>query len=227
MEHQLIKPKRLYEQVIEQMENQYKLGHLKIGDMLPSERELTKELGVSRGTLRDAFRILESQGVIETRPGGGRFLRSDFTKSPNPDQSIVDELRKAARLDLVEAREIFELGMIELVCTRATDQDIQRLEEIALMSKEESFNDETYTPFNIALAECSKNTAIINFMKLHLEILNETKELSFRENENFQNAQIEHLEIVQAVKTRDVQLTKEKMVKHLQQVRKRSMNQTN
>lgn len=222
MEHQKIKPKRLYEQVIEQIEKQYKLGNLKLGDMLPSERELSKELGVSRGTLRDAFRILESQGVIETRPGGGRYFRNNFLSNPSSDKSIIDELRKAARIDLVEAREIFELGMIELVCERATDEDLKRLEEIAMMSKEDSTNTDKYIPFNIALAECSKNIAIINFMKLHIEILNQTIELSFRETENFKNAQREHLEILEAIKARDVALAKERVIEHLHQIKKRS-----
>jgi len=222
MEHQKIKPKRLYEQVIEQIENQYKQGNLKLGDMLPSERELSTELGVSRGTLRDAFRILESQGVIETRPGGGRYFRNNFWSSPSSDKSIINELRKAAMIDLVEAREIFEIGMIDLVCERATDEDLRRLEEIAKMSKEESDNSESYTPFNIALAECSKNIAIINFMKLHIEILNHTKELSFRETENFKSAQREHLEILQAIKDRNSVLAKERVIEHLRQIKNRA-----
>lgn len=211
-----IKHSRLYEQVIEYIEQMYKSGEIKLGDKLPPEREFAQKLGVSRGTLRDAFRILESQGVLETRAGGGRFLRRDI-RNAGKSGSIIQDLQNAAVIDLLEARRILEIGMIELVCERATESDLKRLEEVIYQMG----NREADTSFNLALAECSKNITIINFMKLNMEILNQTKERSFRGKEPIEKAKREHLEILEAIKARDVERAKQKVTEHLDNIIKR------
>ncbi|MCD6473102.1 FadR family transcriptional regulator, partial [Candidatus Aerophobetes bacterium] len=66
---------RLYENVIKQIVNLIKNNELKPGDKLPSERELAEKLSIGRASLREAFRVLESRGLIKSRPGRGRFVR--------------------------------------------------------------------------------------------------------------------------------------------------------
>ena len=221
MEVQKIKHSRLYEKVIASMEELYKQGHLKIGDTLLSERELAQQFGVSRGTLRDAFRILESQGIIETRPGGGRYLRRDFNL--NKSESIIHDLQKAAMFELLEAREIFEVGMIDLICKRATEEDIQKLEDIvhkqAGIDTFESKNLDFY--FHHALAECTKNKALVNFIKLNLELINQIRKNNFLDKKRFTDSQKEHMAIVNSLKTRDVNLVKIAIIDHFKNIRKR------
>ena len=74
MTFKTIVPVRLYESVTEQIMNLIKNNELKPGDKLPPERDLAEKFSISRGSLREAFRVLESRGIIE-RPGGGRFIR--------------------------------------------------------------------------------------------------------------------------------------------------------
>ena len=75
MEFKKIIPIRLYENAIEQIMDLVKRSELKPGDKLPPERELAKKLSISRNSLREAFRVLESRGLIKSKPGGGRYIR--------------------------------------------------------------------------------------------------------------------------------------------------------
>jgi GntR family transcriptional repressor for pyruvate dehydrogenase complex len=224
---QEIKHTRLYEQVIIKLEQDFSKGLLKIGDRLASERESAEHFNISRGTLRDAFRVLESQGIIETIPGDGRYLRKSLDEMERSEHPVIEDLKKAAMLDLIETREIIETGMIGYVCERATDKDILRLEYLALQMNKGSTStgepDADYY-FHHALAECSKNSAILNFMKLNMEIINQTREKNFARSNNFEQAQKEHIAIVEAIKNRDAQIAKQKVLEHFNHIRKRMNN---
>ncbi len=224
MNSQEIKHTRLYEQVIVKLEQDYSKGILKIGDRLASERESAEHFNISRGTLRDAFRVLESQGIIETIPGDGRYLRKRLDEIDNSEHPVIEDLKKAAMLDLLETREIIETGMIGFVCERATDTDIQRLEHLALqMNRVPTSSGEPDADyyFHQALAECSKNSVILNFMKLNMEIINQTREKNFARSKNFEQAQKEHMAIVEAIKNRDGNTAKQKVMEHFVHIRKR------
>lgn len=224
MNNQALKHTRLYEQVINKLEEDFSKGLLKIGDRIASERESAEKFNVSRGTLRDAFRVLESQGIIETIPGDGRYLRKSLDEIDKNEHPVIEDLKKAAMLDLIEMREIIEIGMIKYVCERATDQDILRLELLAhQMNKMPTAMGEPSVDyyFHQALAECSKNSAILNFMKLNMEIINQTREKNFSRSKNVEQAQKEHLEIVEAIKNRDAVAAKQKLLDHFIQIRKR------
>lgn len=224
MNSQEIKHTRLYEQVIVKLEEDFTKGLLKIGDRLPSERESAEKFNISRGTLRDAFRVLESQGIIETIPGDGRYLRKSLDEVDNSEHPVIEDLKNAAMLDLIEIREIIEIGMIKYVCERATDQDILRLEFLALqMNKVPASMSEPDVDyyFHQALAECSKNSAILNFMKLNMEIINQTREKNFSRSKNVEQAKKEHMEIVEAIKNRDADAAKQKLMEHFSHIRKR------
>src|SRR5699024_11556529 len=108
-----IEYKRLYEQVIIILKNKIEEGEFAVGEKLPSERDLVKELDVSRGTLRDAFRVLVSQGVIETKPGGGRVLTKALNDSEGIVSKLIDEMKRSAMVELIEAIEIVENGSNE------------------------------------------------------------------------------------------------------------------
>lgn len=224
MSYKRVQYSRLYEQVIEQIEKQISEGKLKLGDRLPSERELTTKMGVSRSTLREAFRILESQGIIETKPGGGRYLREVVNNEHiNESESIIAELKKAAIIDLLDVREALELKMVELACYRIKDEEIEELENLlkeAMRDKNFRQDGPNYD-FHISLAEYTKNIVILNFMKLNLNIIKQAREMSFKNKQNFLDAQREHFEILHAIKLRDVSLAKQKTIYHLENIRKR------
>lgn len=107
-------------------------GQLNPGDRLPSERALCERFGVSRVTVREALRVLEAKGLIRIKVGakGGAFITAPT--SERVGESIADllVLSTITATEVTEARRVFELGIVPLVCERAGDEDVRDLLEI-------------------------------------------------------------------------------------------------
>lgn len=141
-------------------------GQLSEGDRLPAERELAATVGVSRVTVRDALRVLEVMGLITIKVGssGGSFV----TK---PSVNVIGEnlfnLLLMGAFDpkqIAEARLVMELGILDLASERATEEDLDELEDICRRSRE-SFEAGAYdrplaVAFHRRLAVASHNGAI-------------------------------------------------------------------
>jgi len=76
-----IKKTRIYEKIVDEIKELITQGSLKWGDQLPTERELSETFKVSRTCVREAFRILESQGFLESRPGNGTYVSNNAIDS--------------------------------------------------------------------------------------------------------------------------------------------------
>src|SRR5581483_3215670 len=112
---------RISAEIVDQIKAAIREGRLAPGDQLPTERDLTRQLGVSRVSVRDALRILEATGLVEVRVGarGGSFVTA-----PAPHlvaEGIADMLRLAdvTPAEVTETRLVFELALLPLVCERA------------------------------------------------------------------------------------------------------------
>jgi len=218
-----IEYKRLYEQVITILKNKIDQGDFLIGEKLPSERELAKELNVSRGTLRDAFRILESQGVLETKPGGGRILVKEINRVLETENRFLDEIKQAAILELIEAREIIEIGIIDLVCNNAEDEELHDLKAILEKAHENGVitDENTDFIFHYSLAKISKNSVLVNFMELNLNLINEARNINFDNKRHVIEAHKEHTFILNALIARDADKAKQAMANHFSKIKQR------
>jgi GntR family transcriptional regulator, transcriptional repressor for pyruvate dehydrogenase complex len=224
MEFKEIAPVRLYESVIEQIMDLIKNNELKPGDKLPPERELAEKLSISRNSLREAFRVLESRGLIKSKPGGGRFIREIRENDHNNTENIILSLEKSSILELLEAREIFEVKIAEIAAQRATLEDIEIIEEaLNKMNQKEELKDdkktESDTEFHLAIAGASHNFVFVNIMKLHLDLLKETREKTWQIPGRREKQYQEHQAIFQAIKEHNSKKAGEAMLKHLRNIR--------
>jgi GntR family transcriptional regulator, transcriptional repressor for pyruvate dehydrogenase complex len=137
---QQVKPRRVFEEICEQIRQRLASGALKPGDKLPAERDLALEFKVSRPAVREALRTLEISGVVSLRKGvkGGAFIRDG-----NPamlTQSLQDLmfLGRVTLRSLAEARELINGMVIKLACERGTESHFAAIEEnIKLIDKTE------------------------------------------------------------------------------------------
>ena len=224
MEFREITPVRLYESVIEQIMNLIKNNKLKPGDKLPPERELAEKLSISRGSLREAFRVLESRGLIKSKPGGGRYIREIRKNGHNNTENIILSLEKSSILELLEAREMFEVKIAEIAAQKATPEDIKLIEEaLNKMNEEEELKygkeTESDTEFHLAIASASHNFVFVNIIKLHLDLLKETRGKTWQITGRREKQYQEHQVILQAIKERDSKKAGEVMLKHLRNIR--------
>ena len=224
MEFKEITPVRLYESVIEQIMDLIKNNELKPGDKLPPERELAEKFSISRGSLREAFRVLESRGIIKSKPGGGRYIREIRKNGHNNTENIILSLEKSSILELLEAREIFEVKIVKLAAQRAIVEDIKSIEKaLNKMNEEEELKDdkktESDTEFHLAIAGASHNFVFVNIIKLHLDLLKETREKTQQIPGRREERWHEHQAILQGIKEHDSKKAGEAILKHLRNIR--------
>lgn len=116
--------KPLYEQLVEHLRAYVVEAGLSAGDRLPSERELSERLGVSRASLRQAIVALEVQGILEVKHGEGTFLRAARVDTL-PIAKLTDLKRRLP--DILDAREAIEVKLAELAAERRTESDLAAL----------------------------------------------------------------------------------------------------
>jgi GntR family transcriptional repressor for pyruvate dehydrogenase complex len=138
---------------------------LKSGDYLPSEAELTKNLGVSKSSVREAIKMLQALGVVEVRRGQGTIIRdcsSEDYISPMIFQLILDN---GYPEDLVELRLMFEPAFSVMAMERATEEDRERikktLEEFEVSIKAGKQVTEDDIAFHLAILHTTRNPLVI------------------------------------------------------------------
>lgn len=152
--------------IVDQIRLLVRDGHLSPGDRLPSERELCERFGVSRVTVREALRVLEANGLISIKVGarGGAFITTPTTERVGEGIADLLTLSSITASEVTEARRVFELGIVPLVCERADEDDVRDLLEICDRS-DAALAADTYpvslsAEFHVRVARASHNAAI-------------------------------------------------------------------
>lgn len=159
---------RSHELVVSAVEDQIMSGVLGVGDALPPERELAARLQVSRASVREAIRVLESQGVVVSSVGAGAGAGTFIASMPS--EALTRFLRLHVALanfpmaDIVEARVMLERNSAKLAAARVDDTALAAIRApLAVMDTVtidcESFNDAD-TDFHVAIAESSGNRLV-------------------------------------------------------------------
>lgn len=138
------------------------------GDKLPTEMELSVDLGVGRNTVREALRILMSRNIVTIRQGSGTFISE---KNGVPDDplgfSMVDDRGKLTT-DLLQVRVILEPSIAALAAQNATDEDLQKLEgilkEVEELVRSRGDYAEKDSQFHAQIAACSHNMVMSNLV---------------------------------------------------------------
>src|SRR6059036_3716048 len=139
-----IRRSRLYQSIVEQIESLLERGELRPGDQLPPERALAEQFQVSRASVREALRTLELLGVVETRAGGGTFVRQvapdDLVR---PLHSLI--ARGHSLTDVIEFRGVVEPAIAALAATRITPAQLDELRQLLVEQQRKVATGEAYT----------------------------------------------------------------------------------
>jgi len=225
--YKMVQTSRLYEQIVQQIEESIRKGILKAGDQLPAERELGLQFGVSRTAVREAVKTLREKGLVEAYPGRGTFITSDTS---NTIRLSLDRMIKnghaEATLSLVEVREILEPEIAALAATRADEENIQEMRDaVNIMDKARRDPDafiEADLDFHLALAEAAANPIILSLIDSIVAVLREQRMRTFRVDGGPERGQYHHKRILEAVENRDPSGSRAAMRAHLRQVREDS-----
>jgi len=114
---------RIYEDVMMRIQGLIAEGHLRPGDRLPSERELSTALGISRGSVRQALRVLEQMGLVDARVGGGTYVRTPDPQALVQPIALVLSQHPQTLQQLFEVRQILEPALAQQAAERAPAAD--------------------------------------------------------------------------------------------------------
>jgi GntR family transcriptional repressor for pyruvate dehydrogenase complex len=220
---------RASQAIVDQIRQLIQDGHLTAGERLPSERDLCERFGVSRVTVREALRILEAGGLVTVKVGarGGAYITTP--SSDRIGRGIEDYLTMSPSItpaEVTEARLVLELGIVPIVCERATEEDIAGLlalcDEADAAIAEGTYTMEMSAEFHIRVARLAHNGAIEMLLgPFHRPMLNSMK--AAREAAPAMGALgvKEHRKFVLAVRDHDVPKATDLMKAHLERTASR------
>ncbi|NNL76038.1 MAG: FadR family transcriptional regulator [Desulfobacterales bacterium] len=135
---QTAKQTKVFQDVVDQIQEAIFDGRLKTGQTLPAERDLKTMFNISRGTLREALRVLEQKGLIEIKlgVGGGSVVKAVDTEKMSENLGLLIRSQKVALNHLAEFREDVEGIVAAHAAVRHTPNDIQRLEQLLTNARE-------------------------------------------------------------------------------------------
>jgi GntR family transcriptional regulator, transcriptional repressor for pyruvate dehydrogenase complex len=214
---------RISEVIVDQIRLFMRQGQLKPGDRLPAERDLCERFGVSRVTVREALRMLESSGLVEIRVGarGGAFVTAPSSARVGEGLADLLSLAVISASDVTEVRLILEIGIVPMVCERATSEDLDELDEICARSRA-ALRDADYTmdmsaEFHTRVAQATHNPAVAMLAEsFRGPLLMSLQQAKVAAPEMGRVGTQEHKRFVEAVRKRDSELATQIMRAHLE-----------
>jgi GntR family transcriptional repressor for pyruvate dehydrogenase complex len=210
---------RIYEEIVRQIRTLISEGKLKSGDRLPPERELAERFKVSRPSVREALRTLESMGLIEIRLGEGTFVREISVDSLIEPLALVMLTQREAVEELFEARRLLEPAIAGLAARRSTEEEIHEMERILEEQAREVATGRTGltqdAAFHAAIASSAHNRAITRIVYALIDLLTQSREEALQVPGRAARSHQDHRRIMEAIRQRDATSAQRAMLDHL------------
>jgi DNA-binding FadR family transcriptional regulator len=205
---------------------QYILDHnLSAGDPLPPETQLAHELGVGRSSVREAIKALQSLGIVEVRHGDGLYVR-EYNFDP-----ILETLGFGIRFDtttlseLAQIRFLLEGAAIEDAVKRIGLQDLDRLDNLMGVWKQRARDGEPHSDldeeFHSILYGALNNETLVKLLRVFWLVFANLKDPVIQDIKPADQEWYDHQAILEAVKARDANLGRQRLMDHFDHLRKR------
>jgi GntR family transcriptional regulator, transcriptional repressor for pyruvate dehydrogenase complex len=211
-----IEPRRLYRQIADQLRELIERGEYERGTRLPPERDLARQFGVSRASVREALIALEVEGLVEVRMGSGIYVNSTEPAAP---RTVSAE----APLETIRARQLIEAELAAIAAQRMKKAQVAGLREAIALMRQEAQAGQIPTRgdrlFHTRIAQACDNSVLLRLVsELFDERANPLYEQlgSHFENErSWAEAIDEHCAVVDAIAARSPAAAREAMALHL------------
>ncbi|CUH95273.1 hypothetical protein P22_1343 [Propionispora sp. 2/2-37] len=210
--------KRLVDEVINQIQQQILLGHLKTGDKIPSEPELMALFDVGRSTVREAVKVLANKGLLQVKQGEGTFVLG----WPIQDESLEQRLRRANTLEVYEVRKLLEVEIAGLAALRRTQADLDEIatqlekQKHAKANQDKNEYVDSDLAFHMAIAIATRNEVLTG---LYVDFANVTRKAIINEVNDpdiFQNQEDYHEKLYESIKEQNAAAAKGWTEKYLE-----------
>ena len=226
MPFQSIEPRRLYRQIADQIRSLIRSGEFPPGARLPPERDLAKQLGVSRPSVREALIALEVEGLVEVRIGSGIYVRDAGERAANDDVAQSE----SGPFELLRARYLIESECAAMAAKSASEAQVEAIAEALEIMRQEFAAGATQPIngdrlFHLRIAEATGNGALVAVINL---LWKERAGRLFQQLEHhydspalWEAALAEHRTIYEAIAARDAKAARAAMQKHMNHAYKR------
>ncbi|MFV0352526.1 MAG: FadR/GntR family transcriptional regulator [Oscillospiraceae bacterium] len=225
MQMEKVKKRKVYEDIVDQFSRKIESGELKSGDKLPTERELTEVMGVSRTSIREALRAMELIGMVESRVGDGTYVKSlrldrafsNVVGAFHADMSFI--------LDMFEVRMLLETYTIRMAAKSRTEEHLLALEDtLEKIKKDIERGDKVLVNdnrFHRIIAEAAGNRALLSILTLCAELFDSSIELANAQVNSY-DIYYEHQKMLEAIKDQDAAFAARLMKSHLRRAYQRA-----
>lgn len=200
------KPRKLPEQIADKLREMIIQEEMKTGSKLPAEAELMARFGVSRSTVREAVKILQTEHIVDIRQGQGTFLCAMPGLADDPlGLRFTDQEELIAQL--LETRLLVEPSVAALAAQRRQDRHLQEMKTLLDRMDNAYLHGENYTPydaqFHSVIADCTGNDVIKRLLPTIHESIRAGYQHTRRVEGSYQRASQCHLEMYHAIAERD------------------------
>lgn len=220
----VINKKKKFEEVLDQIKRLLITKKLKIGQKLPNEIELSESMGISRSSLREAFKVLSVIGIIEGKSGEGTIIKQAEPENLKNIMSLVAISRGLNTNELFEVRTILEMGAVKYTAERRNEGDLQKIEKILMeMDQHPNENQEEQSKYDLffhkSIVSASKNRMLQMVVEVISDLLSEQIKTTRSELATsppiLKRFQEEHWTIFRAIKNQDAEEAQRVMFAHL------------
>lgn len=192
------------------------------GRPLPAERQLAERFGVSRGSIRDAFRTLETIGLLVTRHGQGTFPQElDVDRLVAPLASVLS-YRHDLQDELLDVRRMFEPAVARVAAARVSDEDLADLQRVLDVQRKKLKTGRSAivedTAFHAILARATRNRVVVSIMATLNDLLVESRKLTLKQKGRPLRSIEGHEAVVAALRRRDAGAAADAMRAHIDQI---------
>lgn len=193
------------------------------GAKLPAETELSRRLGVSRGTVREALRLLQAQGIVDIKPGRGAFVADESSESPMDVVGWLVENEQDLRHS-IDIRTALEPLAARRMAEHCSTEDVQRLADIhrrfltAISEGDPVRIARLDEQFHSAIVESSGNSLMVEINSRVCQGMHTFRSKTFQVEQNVRNAVMPHSNIMNAILARDADQAEREMRAHLDKV---------
>src|SRR3989449_3460060 len=224
--YRAVRTSRLYEQIVQQIEESILKGALKPGDQLPAERELAQRFEVSRTAVREAVKALREKGLVEAFTGRGTFITDGTSQAIRQSLDLMVKIGQPdGSTHLAEVRAILEPEIAALAATRVEEQHLATMREaVAVMDRTMQDPDafiEADLDFHLSLAEAAANPLILSLIDSIVGLLREQRMRIFNVEGGPQRGQFHHKRILEAIEQRDPERARQRSEEHTSELQSR------